>query len=124
MCISLSLYIYSFFICVYVGGNLVLNPNKHFVQGRVYHSACDHTYYGTPFLRPNVYKIRVEDISLRCRIEQNLINIYIYWNRKQTFCQCHGLLNIFFIHESDQDQPPTILTWCILSKGTIVNLKI
>ena len=30
----------------------------------VYHSVCDHTHYGTPFLRPSAYKVRVGGISL------------------------------------------------------------
>ena len=30
------------------------------------------THYGTPFLRPSAYKARVEGVSPRCGIEQNL----------------------------------------------------
>ena len=38
----------------------------------VYHSVCDHTHYGTPFLRLSAYKVRVRGISLWCGIEQIL----------------------------------------------------
>ena len=30
----------------------------------------DHTHHGTPFLRPSAYKLRVEGVSPRCRIDQ------------------------------------------------------
>ena len=36
----------------------------------VYHSVCNHTHNGTPFLRPSAYKVRVGGISLWCGIEQ------------------------------------------------------
>ena len=31
---------------------------------------CDHTHYGTPFLRPSAYKARVGGVSPQCGIEQ------------------------------------------------------
>ena len=64
-----------------MGGNLVSIPNQILfslelvAQGaglilkvllnirRVYHSVYDHTHYGTPFLRPIAYKVRVGGVS-------------------------------------------------------------
>ena len=35
-----------------------------------YCGRTDHTHYGTPFLKPKAYKVRVECVSPRCEIEQ------------------------------------------------------
>ena len=42
----------------------------YMIKCDVYHSVCDHTYYGIPFLRPSAYKARVGGVSPRYRIEQ------------------------------------------------------
>ena len=36
----------------------------------VYHSVCDYTHYGIPFLKPSAYKARVGGVSPQCGIEQ------------------------------------------------------
>ena len=42
----------------------------YIIKCDVYHSVCDHTHYGTPFLRPSAYKARVGGVSPRYGIEQ------------------------------------------------------
>ena len=53
----------------FCGRKLSLEPQLGIV---LFGISDTNTHYGTPFLRPNAYKVRMGGVSPRCGIEQNL----------------------------------------------------